>query len=244
MLTIKIGFVMKKKHEIIKEDLLDKILSGYYEVGSLIPKEVDLTKEYNVSRPTVRRAIQTLVSEGYLERKQRIGTKVVRKKIYQEFTQSLSSFNTEMLEKGLTPSTKVISFTEVIPNEEVKTALNLEEEKVYRLVRLRFGDEDPVVIVTTYLPAALLPDLMEYDFEEVSLYALLEKKDFKVKTISRILEISYADTLTSELLNINENDALFYFKSIGRTDENIPVEYSLARYPSDINTFKFEITID
>lgn len=236
---------MKKKHEIIKEDLLDKILSGYYEVGSLIPKEIDLTKEYDVSRPTVRRAIQTLVSEGYLERKQRIGTKVVRKKIYQEFTQSLSSFNTEMLQKGLTPSTKVISFKEVIPNEEVKAALSLEEdEKVYRLVRLRFGDDDPVVIVTTYLPATILPDLMEYDFEEVSLYALLEKMGFKVKTISRILEISYADTLTSELLNINENEALFYFKSIGRTDKNIPVEYSLARYPSDINTFKFEITVN
>ena len=79
----KVEGYMKKKHEIVKDDILEKILSGEYEVGEIIPKEVDLAKEYDVSRPTVRQAIQSLVSEGYLERKQRVGTRVVRKKLNQ-----------------------------------------------------------------------------------------------------------------------------------------------------------------
>lgn len=236
---------MKKKHEILKENILDKIISGHYEVGSIIPKEVDLAEEYGVSRPTVRQAIQALASEGYLERKQRIGTKVLRKKIDQEFTQTLLSFNTEMAKKGVRPETKVISFSEIKPNEEVRTALNLDEDDtVYCLVRLRFADDNPVVIVTTYLPAKYLPNLMDYDFGKVSLYAVLEEARYGVKSISRSLDISFADELTSELLNINVNAPLFYFKSIGRTEKNIPVEYSIARYRSDINTFRFEVEID
>lgn len=236
---------MKKKHEIVKEDILNKILIGDYEVGKLIPKEMDLADKYNVSRPTVRKAIQSLVRDGYLNRKQRIGTRVVRKKIDQGFTQSLTSFDTEMTRKGMTPKTQVISFSEVEASEDVRTKLELnEDELVYRLVRLRFGDDDPLVIVTTYLPSKYLPDLLEYDFQSYSLYSVLEKKGYGVKSISRTLEIILADELAGELLDINENDPLFYFKSIGRTEKKIPIEFSVARYRSDINTFQFEIALD
>lgn len=233
-----------KKHEIVKEDLLEKIISGTYAVGSIIPSEIDLTKEYDVSRPTVRQAIKALVSEGYLERKQRVGTRVIRKKINQEFTQTLTSFNDEMIQKGVRPETKVISFSEVSTNEEVAENLDLgKDEKVYKLVRLRFGDDSPVVIVTTYLPTKYLPDLIEYDFETQSLYSVLETLDFGVKSISRTLEIALADELTSELLNINQDDPLYYFKSVGRTKKDLPIEYSIARYRGDINTFRFEVTL-
>lgn len=236
---------MKKKHETVKEDILNNILKSKYKVGTLIPKEMDLAEKYSVSRPTVRKAIQALVNEGYLIRKQGVGTRVVREKINQEFTQSLSSFNTEMIRKGVTPSTQVISFSEVEANDEVQEALGLVKgDMVYRLVRLRFGDNNPVVIVTTYLPSKYLANLMEYNFESHSLYSVLEQKGYGIKSISRSLEISMTDELTSELLNISENDPLFYFKSIGRTKNKIPIEYSIARYRSDINTFHFEVNLN
>lgn len=59
----------KPMHKQIEEDLLEKINSGFYKENELIPKEVDLAEVYQVSRPTVRQAIQSLVNEGYLERK-------------------------------------------------------------------------------------------------------------------------------------------------------------------------------
>lgn len=235
---------MRKKHEILKDNILEKILSGHYKVGSLIPKEIDLAEEYDVSRPTVRQAIQALVADGYLERKQRVGTRVIRKKINQEFTQTVSSFNVEMSKKGLTPETRVISFSEIKPNSEVKEALELDEnDTVYSLVRLRFVDHSPVVIVTTYLPTKYLPSLMDYDFGKVSLYDTLEGMGHGVRAISRDLEITYADELTSELLNIDVNTPLFYFRSTGKTQKDVPIEYSIARYRSDINTFHFEVRL-
>ena len=58
----------------IKKDLLDKILSGVYQQGSIIPNEYELAEIYNVSRPTIRKAVQILVDEGYLEKRKKRGT--------------------------------------------------------------------------------------------------------------------------------------------------------------------------
>ena len=56
----------------IKKDLLDKILSGVYQQGSIIPNEYELAEIYNVSRPTIRKAVQILVDEGYLEKRKKM----------------------------------------------------------------------------------------------------------------------------------------------------------------------------
>ena len=69
----------------IKKDLLDKILSGVYQQGSIIPNEYELAEIYNVSRPTIRKAVQILVDEGYLEKRKKRGTIVCDPTIRQEF---------------------------------------------------------------------------------------------------------------------------------------------------------------
>ena len=94
----------------IKKDLLDKILSGVYPQGSIIPNEYELAEIYKVSRPTIRKAVQILVGEGYLEKRKKRGTIVCDPTIRQEFAQVIQTFDQEVKEKGLTPSTKVLTF--------------------------------------------------------------------------------------------------------------------------------------
>ena len=119
----------------IKKDLLDKILSGVYQQGSIIPNEYELAEIFNVSRPTIRKAVQILVDEGYLEKRKKRGTIVCDPTIRQEFAQVIQTFNKEVKEKGLTPSTKVLTFKQEKAEEEVRQKLNLKEtEKVYKLV--------------------------------------------------------------------------------------------------------------
>ena len=82
----------------IKKDLLDKILSGVYQQGSIIPNEYELAEIYKVSRPTIRKAVQILVDEGYLEKRKKRGTIVCDPTIRQEFAQVIQTFDKEVKE--------------------------------------------------------------------------------------------------------------------------------------------------
>lgn len=227
----------------IEQDLLEKIQSGEYAENDTIPTEMELSEVYGVSRPTVRQAVQSLVNEGYLMRKKKKGTQVIRTKIPQEFTRYVESFDSEFYRKGLAPKTRVLNFTKTTATKEVAKNLNIAEgDFVYKLIRLRFAEEKPIVFVTSFVPCAVMPDLDQIDFSKHSLYATFREMGNPIHSVSRQLEITAADETTSDLLDIQVNDPLFYFHTRGFTENRIPIEFSIAKYRGDINYFVFEIT--
>lgn len=229
-------------HVRIKDDLFKKIESGYFEVDKIIPTEMKLADLYQVSRPTVRQAISSLVAEGYLERKKRKGTIVCKKKINHEFTYLIESFESEMQRKGLMQKTKVLSFKIDVANSEISSALELKEgSSIYKLTRLRYIENEPVLIVTTYLSADRFPSFKEVDFEKNSLYTVMLDLGFPVTSIRRKLEVIKSDETISDLLNIEKNDPIFYFHSYGYS-YNTPVEYSISKHRGDRNSFIINIS--
>ncbi|GAA3012538.1 GntR family transcriptional regulator [Tetragenococcus solitarius] len=229
-------------HKKIRMDLLEKINNGFYQENDTIPTELELSEQYGVSRPTVRQAVQALVNEGYLERRKKRGTIVKKTKIKQEFTHVIESFDSEMNRKGISPKTNVLNFSIEHANEEVSENLNIEPNKeVYKLVRLRYAGEDPLVTVTTYIPKEMFPKLEEVDFSTQLLYNVFKEFNYPIQSVSRKLEVIKADETTSDLLNIEENDPIFYFHTQGFTHDKIAIEYSISKYRGDINYFVFEI---
>lgn len=229
-------------HKKIRMDLLEKINSGFYQENDIIPTELELSEKYGVSRPTVRQAVQALVNEGYLERRKKRGTIVRKTKIKQEFTHVIESFDSEMNRKGIAPKTNVLNFSIERANEEVAENLNIElNEEIYKLVRLRYAGEEPVVVVTTYIPKKMFPKLEEVDFTTQLLYNVFKEFNYPIQSVSRKLEVIKADETTSDLLNIDENDPMFYFHTQGFTNDKIAIEYSISKYRGDINYFVFEI---
>jgi len=230
-------------HKKIELDILSRIKSGEYVENETIPTEMELSDTYGVSRPTVRQAIQSLVNEGYLERRKKRGTIVRKSKIRQEFTRYIKSFDSEMYTKGILPKTKVLNFTKTTAIKEVAVNLNLNEgDPVYKLTRLRFAEDKPVVFVTSFIPFHIVPDLNKIDFSQHSLYETFKEMGFPIHSASRKLEITTADETISYLLDIPESDPLFYFHTQGFTENRLPIEYSIAKYRSDINYFVFEIS--
>lgn len=227
----------------IEQDLLKKIESGTYAENDLIPTELELAELYEVSRPTVRQAVQSLVDDGYLEKRKKRGTIVTKPKIPQDFTHVIESFDSEMLRKGIEPKTEVVTFKLVSANEEVAENLRLKKgDKVHKLIRLRYAEDKPVVLVTSYIPYQVFPDLQQVDFTTEKLYRTFEEMNHPIRSVSRKLEVIKADETTSDLLDIEEDDPLFYFHTQGFSDNHLPVEYSISKYRGDVNYFVFELS--
>lgn len=227
----------------IRKDLLSKIKDGTYPEGQTIPSELELAQIYGVSRPTVRQAIQLLADEGYLEKRRRRGTVVTRPKVKQSFTMSISSFEDAMRLAGRLPKTKVLVFKRERAGAEVEKHLELANEKdVFKLIRLRYADNLPNVFVESYIPCALYPGLDSFDFNESSLYAAMEVCGNPVMTARRRLEAIKADGAIAALLDVEPGDPLLLFHTVARDAGGTAVEYSVATYRGESNSFELNVS--
>ena len=224
----------------LKEILLEEIKKA--ETGTAFPTELELCKQFDISRPTVRQAINELAVEGYLNRMKGKGTFIAGPKIKQDFLIVLKSFTEEMQEKGLVPSTRVLELEKTICDEKIANALQIPAgAEVAKLTRLRFADESPIVLVVTYLPLDKLPGILSRDFENDSLYRMIkEEYGYTIDRATRTLEARIASG-EARLLEMKAGEPIQFIQTIAYLDTGIPIEYSLAEYRGDKSEFTFEL---
>jgi len=227
----------------LKQLILKEINEGNPKVGDSLPTESEISKVLKISRPTIRQALNELVTEGYIYRQKGKGTFVSKPKIDEAFFQKLESFNEEMIKKGLKPSTKVMSFKVIKGIASVNNKLRVsEEEKLIYLARLRFANDEPIVYVETYIPYSYCPLLIHEDLSVNSLYSLLEEKfGKKVVRASRKIEAVNSNSMEAKLLNMKKGQAICLVKTLAYTDDELPIEYSVARSRGDSNEFSIEL---
>jgi GntR family transcriptional regulator len=210
-----------------------------------LPTEKQLCDHFAISRSTVRQALQELVNEGVIERHKAKGSVSIPKKLEQNFLSVLESFNDEMKEKGLLPTTQVLNLSLITPSVTIQEALELPpEEEVVQLIRLRGTEDEPIVLVHTYLPASFkgIRNLIQEDLVHNSLYTLLQSKyHVAIDWTRRIIEIRSAGEFEAKQLHIKVKDPLQYIETISRTKEGVPFEFSKAYYRGDLNKFVIEI---
>ncbi|WP_274307930.1 GntR family transcriptional regulator [Solibacillus daqui] len=161
----------------LKQRLSTKIQSGEWKPEDKIDSENQLMEIFHVSRNTVKKAIEDLVQEGKLYRIQGKGTFVSKPR----FEQSLSgfySFSRVLQEKGLNPRDEVLVIQELYPSTKVKNALELQEdEQVIEIKRLRFADNEPIVLESSFLPKSIINDSeLLQEVSSSSLYSLLAQR--------------------------------------------------------------------
>ncbi len=231
-------------HYQLNQLLCAAIASGELHPGDCLPTEAELMEQLQVSRATVRQAISGLVNNGLLYRRKGKGTFVAAPKIEGGFFSKLQSFQQEMIEKGLKPSTRVLMWERVPPLQDINSQLELPvDQPLLKLARLRFANDIPVVLVETYLAAGPYSGLLERDMERESLYHLLEELYHQpVIRARRSIEAVMARPEEAKLLDINASSALFLVKTLAYSTGPSPVEYSIARYRGDNNRFIIELT--
>jgi len=223
--------------------LKDKIHTKKWLPGDQIPGEQDLCSLYKVSRTVVRQALQQLELDGEINRRKGKGTFVSLPKISEGLVQKLTGFYQDMVERGLKPVTKVLHQVVVPAPEKVARFLNITPgEKIIDIQRLRYIADEPIQLVTTYIPFEVCPALATLDLANRSLYEYLEKEgNVFISKGRRYIEAVLANETEANLLGIDQGDPLIMLDSISFADTGQPVEYYHALHRGDRSRFEVEL---
>lgn len=202
----------------LAEKIKAQIEEGNLQVGDKLPTEAEFSQQFEVSRITVRKAIELLAEDGFLLRKQGIGTFVAEKRLNRVMENRIESFTDMSRMDGCQPSAELISVGWIVADASIVRHLEVEEDaKVLRIVRLRKNDGQPVMIEESYYPERL-SFLMQENLLG-STYEMFRKRGLEPTHSKKTVEICYADKEEAAHLGVVENQALILQKD-EVTDQN------------------------
>jgi GntR family transcriptional regulator len=219
----------------VYEILRTAILTGEWKVGELIPPEPVLMKELQVSRTTLRQAVDLLCREGLLEKKQGKGT-FVRVPFLEENIHRIISFTEDMLQRGMVPQTKVIFSGLIEASPEIAEKLRVKVgEELARLDRLRLANGEPLSIEEAHLVHRLCPGILEkHNYAETSLRkTLAEDYGIYLRRAKELIRAIAAPRKLANLLGISENAPILYIERVSFIASGEAVEYLRKFYRGD-----------
>lgn len=155
--------------------LINKMEDEIGENGQL-PSEREICQQYDLSRTTVRQAINELEKDGYIYKVHGKGTFVSPKKVNQELVK-FYSFTEEMKKLGKVPISKVLSFDVLEADRKISSKLLVAEgSKVYCFSRLRIANDTPMMLETSFIPYDLFPGITKEDLEHTALYEIFRNR--------------------------------------------------------------------
>lgn len=231
------------RHSQISQWLRNQIDEGVYEADEKLPSENELAKKFDVSRVTIRRALQSLESESIIYRCQGLGSFVSDERTSHELVK-LTDFNEDMVKAGLEPSSVVKKFKTVDAPDWLLPLLNIDEgSKVLQIDRLRLGDDEPVAFDSTWLPILYGQLLDENKLTESTIYSLLEKNyDIPIIRGCYRLSAEIADANLATVLNVQEKSPLFLIDRLSYTIGEKPLYYQKRYYRND--KVVYEMTLE
>ncbi|MFS0864821.1 GntR family transcriptional regulator [Fredinandcohnia sp. 179-A 10B2 NHS] len=210
--------------------------------GDMIPSEREYAEKFQISRMTVRQALNNLVNDGYLQRERGKGTFVAVKK-FEKNVKGLTSFSEDMRSRGMEPGTTVLDFAVLEADTLTSSKLEIEEEAtVYQIKRLRLADEQPIAFEIFYMPTELVPGLT-MEVAENSIYRYVES-EIGLHIVSGVqeLEATVAQKEVASALGIKVGEPVLYIQQVSLTENNKPLEFVKSFYRADRYKYKVEMT--
>lgn len=222
-------------HARIERWLADVIGDGELSAGDKLPAEEELAATLGVSRMTLRQALAALEGRGLVRRKRGRagGTFVSRPRIECDLT-GLPGFTEQMRRARVRASARVIRAEVVKPPPPLAEALHLRRGgKVYKIVRVRLANREPLALEETYLPVTDFPELLDHRLTG-SLYSLMGRTyGLAPHTAREWLEPVVADADQAAMLGIAEGAALMLVTRTAYTESGKPIEHAFDRYRAD-----------
>ena len=211
----------------VLEDIKAGISSGTYQAGERIPSEIELSQIYSVSRVTVRRAIEELVGEGYLTKRQGKGTYVNQRKMLRKIRQCspIQSFTSVCADMGMTAGAKVLERRIVPSRAEEQRFFGPTCEKLVYISRLRTADDIPIMEEHNLLPFPEFARMLEENLDDVSFFEVIADKCGRTPSgcSSSTIEIALADASMAANLKVAVGSPLFFERALLTDDRDKPL---------------------
>lgn len=225
--------------------ILDLIRNGDLKYGQRLQTEHWMCEKYHVSRTTLRKVINNLIEDGYLERKINKGVYVVYQSLNTNFDHPSSLFQ-EMTRLGANPSSKILLYNLITAGKQFSDIFHIPaSDNIMKIIRLRFLDNTPVVLQTMYLPEKYFDDFNPWELRTASFHALLEEKyQMKIAQTVQNINVMTANEYISGLLEIPLHTPLLNTNSTMMLKNNMIVEYQESCINTNILPYSYVIQMD
>ncbi|GAA5522826.1 GntR family transcriptional regulator [Aliifodinibius salicampi] len=228
-------------HKQISDWLKKEIESGALTSDEKLPSENELSKKFDVSRVTVRRALQTLENEQLIYRCQGLGSFVTDQRTHQSFS-ILNDFTEELAGTGMKASSKLISFhqADISDRKDLLSYLDIGNKTIaIQLERVRLGDGEPIAYDVTWMPIFYGQLIEGYDLEKTTIFSILEDEfEIPIKKGCYRIEASMAGDRLAKHLKVDSQTPLLLMNRISYTIGDKPVYYQKRYYRNDRMVFE------
>lgn len=223
----------RKKYSVIYHDLVDKIQTNVWPINSLLPSEHDLSKMYHTSRETIRKALNLLAQNGYIQKVQGKGSVVID---FDKFSFPVSGIvsYTELVEELGLPSKTIVSqlgYTEV---KDIRCKLDvLDGDKVWGVTRVREISGEKVIIDKDFFNEKYVP-LLSKETCENSIYHYIEKKlGLIISYAQKEIVVETPTKEDRELLDLEGFSNVVIIRSLVYLDDSSLFQYTESRHRPD-----------
>jgi len=221
------------KYQEISKDLRSKILNKLYFPGEQLPQEKEMCLTYNVSRITIKKAVDELVNAGLVIKRRGAGTfvKSVNDDAVKELSlvQQFTGF-TECNE-GKNIFSSIIRFEIVHPSDEVADKLQIDKEGfVYDIIRACYAEKEPIVVEYTQMPLDIILGLKR-DVLLDSIYHYIQSGlKLKIQSAHRAIRAILPNEIEQEYLKIDPNFPVLEVEQVAYLDDGRAFEHSISRH--------------
>ncbi len=226
--------------------LRERIIEGHYDTKPL-PGELVLAEQFNVSRVTMRRALQDLVKEGLVARGRGKGTFVKPRPESRGSSvgqsQLLSASAMRLQASGDSSDLQLITSKRILPPPEIATLLHLPSDAIVeKLIRIRQLDGQPVAHLTSYIPQDLSGRICRRRLREFPILVLLEEAGVKVAKARQTLSARLADASVAYALGVPVGAPLLAISRVAYDENGRPVQVLKGLYRPDRYDYRIELS--
>lgn len=223
-------------------NILIDMIENKLEEDSKIPSEREICEMYDVSRTTVRQAMDELEKEGYIYKVHGKGTFVSPRRMNQDLI-AFYSFTEEMKKLGKEPSSEVTGFEIVQAGDGISNIFKIEnEDLLYKISRIRKADGIHMMYETTYIPYERFKGITREELEKKPLYDILMKEyNVRISSAEEYFRPILTNKIESVYLDIKEGSPSLKIERF-TYEKNSVIEYTVSVARGD--KFKYRVKLN